>query len=108
MQHVTSKDSTHIAYEQLGQGPALVIVGGVRGDHQQVKAFPLQHNPEVLVQRGIRYLVSASPRLPSGWRDVAAGHPQHHGGGHQNTCEGDRSSTGYRLACQQPSVAAQW
>ena len=35
MQHVTSKDGTHIAYEQLGQGPALVMVCGVLGDHQQ-------------------------------------------------------------------------
>src|SRR5437588_7254048 len=35
MQHVTSKDGTIIAYEQSGQGPALVVVGGVLGDHQQ-------------------------------------------------------------------------
>ena len=35
MQHVTSKDGTRIAYEQSGQGPALVIVGGVLGDHMQ-------------------------------------------------------------------------
>ncbi len=35
MQQVTSKDGTSIAYEQTGQGPALVIVGGVLGDHQQ-------------------------------------------------------------------------
>jgi pimeloyl-ACP methyl ester carboxylesterase len=35
MQHVTSKDGTSIAYEKLGQGPALVIVCGVLGDHQQ-------------------------------------------------------------------------
>src|SRR5215469_2124180 len=35
MQHVTSKDGTHIAYEQSGQGPALVIVCGVLGDHHQ-------------------------------------------------------------------------
>jgi len=35
MQHVTSKDGTIIAYEQSGQGPALVIVGGVLGDHHQ-------------------------------------------------------------------------
>jgi len=35
MQHVTSKDGTHIAYEKLGQGPALVIVCGVLGDHHQ-------------------------------------------------------------------------
>ena len=35
MQHVPSKDGTHIAYEQSGQGPALVIVGGVLGDHRQ-------------------------------------------------------------------------
>jgi len=35
MQHVTSKDGTRIAYEQSGQGPALVIVGGVVGDHFQ-------------------------------------------------------------------------
>jgi pimeloyl-ACP methyl ester carboxylesterase len=35
MQHVTSKDGTIIAYERLGQGPALIIVGGVLGDHHQ-------------------------------------------------------------------------
>jgi pimeloyl-ACP methyl ester carboxylesterase len=35
MQHVTSKDGTSIAYEKTGQGPALVIVGGVLGDHAQ-------------------------------------------------------------------------
>src|SRR5262245_12417402 len=35
MQHVTSKDGTRIAYEQVGQGPALVIVGGVLSNHHQ-------------------------------------------------------------------------
>jgi pimeloyl-ACP methyl ester carboxylesterase len=35
MPHVTSKDGTIIAYEQSGQGPALVVVGGVLGDHHQ-------------------------------------------------------------------------
>jgi pimeloyl-ACP methyl ester carboxylesterase len=35
MQHVTSKDGTVVAYEQSGQGPALVVVGGVLGDHHQ-------------------------------------------------------------------------
>jgi pimeloyl-ACP methyl ester carboxylesterase len=35
MQHVTSKDGTIIAYEQSGQGPALVIVGCVLDDHTQ-------------------------------------------------------------------------
>src|SRR6516162_7172482 len=35
MQHVTSKDGTIIAYEKSGQGPALIIVCGVLGDHQQ-------------------------------------------------------------------------
>ena len=35
MRHVTSQDGTAIAYEQTGQGPALVIVGGVLGDHSQ-------------------------------------------------------------------------
>src|SRR5215472_12324025 len=35
MQHVTSKDGTSIAFEKVGQGPALVIVGGVLGDHTQ-------------------------------------------------------------------------
>lgn len=35
MKQVLSKDGTHIAYDQLGQGPALVIVGGVLGDHHQ-------------------------------------------------------------------------
>ena len=35
MQYVTSKDGTRIAYKQSGQGPALVIVCGVLGDHHQ-------------------------------------------------------------------------
>jgi pimeloyl-ACP methyl ester carboxylesterase len=35
MQYVTSKDGTRIAYEQSGQGPALVMVCGVLGDHHQ-------------------------------------------------------------------------
>jgi pimeloyl-ACP methyl ester carboxylesterase len=35
MQHVTSKDGTTIAYERIGVGPALVIVGGILGDHHQ-------------------------------------------------------------------------
>src|SRR2546427_8666950 len=32
---VTSKDGTRIAYEKPGQGPAVVIVGGVAGDRSQ-------------------------------------------------------------------------
>ncbi len=35
MSQVTSKDGTVIGYDQLGQGPALVIVGGVLGDRSQ-------------------------------------------------------------------------
>jgi pimeloyl-ACP methyl ester carboxylesterase len=35
MQHVTSKDGTSIAFEKIGQGPALLVVGGVLGDHTQ-------------------------------------------------------------------------
>jgi pimeloyl-ACP methyl ester carboxylesterase len=35
MQYITSKDGTRIAYEKTGQGPALVIVCGVLGDHHQ-------------------------------------------------------------------------
>lgn len=35
MQHVTSKDGTLIAYEKSGQGPAVIVVGGVLGDHRQ-------------------------------------------------------------------------
>lgn len=35
MSQVTSKDGTAIAYDRLGQGPALVIVGGVLGDRSQ-------------------------------------------------------------------------
>jgi hypothetical protein len=31
MHHVTSNDGTAIAFEKIGQGPALVIVGGVLG-----------------------------------------------------------------------------
>jgi pimeloyl-ACP methyl ester carboxylesterase len=32
---VTSKDGTEIAYEKSGQGPAVIIVGGVIGDRSQ-------------------------------------------------------------------------
>ena len=35
MHYVTSKDGTRIAYEQSGQGPTLVMVCGVLGDHHQ-------------------------------------------------------------------------
>ncbi|HEU5379451.1 MAG TPA: alpha/beta hydrolase [Ktedonobacteraceae bacterium] len=35
MPWVTSKDGTSIAYDRLGQGPAVVIVGGVLGDRSQ-------------------------------------------------------------------------
>src|ERR1051325_7513344 len=35
MSQVTSKDGTVIAFEKLGQGPAVVIVGGVLGDRSQ-------------------------------------------------------------------------
>jgi pimeloyl-ACP methyl ester carboxylesterase len=34
METVTSSDGTHIAFERLGEGPALVIVGGSLADHQ--------------------------------------------------------------------------
>jgi len=36
MQQVTSKDGTTIAYEQVGQGPALILVGGALNDHKAV------------------------------------------------------------------------
>jgi pimeloyl-ACP methyl ester carboxylesterase len=35
MSHVDSKDGTSLAFEQLGQGPAVVVVGGVLGDRSQ-------------------------------------------------------------------------
>src|SRR5207244_13071818 len=35
IQHVTLKEGTIIAFDKLGQGPALVVVGGVLGDHHQ-------------------------------------------------------------------------
>lgn len=35
MQHMISKDGTRIAYEQFGQGPALIIVGGLLDGHTQ-------------------------------------------------------------------------
>lgn len=35
MPEVTSKDGTIIAYDQIGQGPAVIIVGGVLGDRSQ-------------------------------------------------------------------------
>jgi pimeloyl-ACP methyl ester carboxylesterase len=34
MQHITSKDGTPIAYEKVGKGPALILVGGALNDHQ--------------------------------------------------------------------------
>jgi pimeloyl-ACP methyl ester carboxylesterase len=36
MQHITSKDGTPIAYEKVGQGPALILVGGALNDHTAV------------------------------------------------------------------------
>ena len=33
MEHVTSKDGVHIAYERCGQGPPLVLVHGSAADH---------------------------------------------------------------------------
>lgn len=35
MPQVTSKDGTTIAYDRIGQGPTVVIVGGVLGDRSQ-------------------------------------------------------------------------
>ena len=35
MPQVTSKDGTTIAYDRIGQGPAVVIVGGILGDRSQ-------------------------------------------------------------------------
>ena len=35
MPQVTSKDGTAIVYDQIGQGPAVVIVGGILGDRSQ-------------------------------------------------------------------------
>jgi len=35
MPQVPSKDGTTIAYDQIGQGPAVVIVGGILGDRSQ-------------------------------------------------------------------------
>jgi pimeloyl-ACP methyl ester carboxylesterase len=35
MHYVTSRDGTAIAFEKIGQGGALLIVGGVLGDHAQ-------------------------------------------------------------------------
>ncbi|SRR6266496_6390717 len=35
MPQVPSKDGTVIAYDRIGQGPALVIVGGTLGDRSQ-------------------------------------------------------------------------
>ena len=35
MPQVTSKDGTAIAYDLIGQGPAVVIVGGILGDRSQ-------------------------------------------------------------------------
>ena len=35
MPQVISKDGTAIAYDRLGQGPAVLIVGGILGDRSQ-------------------------------------------------------------------------
>src|SRR5260370_34993826 len=35
MQHVTSKDGTTIVYDRIGEGPALVIVGGLLDGRSQ-------------------------------------------------------------------------
>ncbi len=35
MPQVTSKDGTAIVYDRIGQGPAVVIVGGILGDRSQ-------------------------------------------------------------------------
>ncbi len=35
MQHVTSQDGTNIAFDRIGQGPAVILVGGVLGDRSQ-------------------------------------------------------------------------
>src|SRR6266566_2446209 len=35
MSQVTSKDGTAIAYDQVGKGPAVIVVGGVLGDRSQ-------------------------------------------------------------------------
>jgi pimeloyl-ACP methyl ester carboxylesterase len=36
MQHITSKDGTAIAYEKVGKGPALILIGGALNDHKAV------------------------------------------------------------------------
>jgi pimeloyl-ACP methyl ester carboxylesterase len=36
MQHITSQDGTPIAYEKVGKGPALILVGGALNDHKAV------------------------------------------------------------------------
>src|SRR6266705_3091773 len=35
MSQVTSKDGTTIAFEKSGQGPAVIVVGGILGDRSQ-------------------------------------------------------------------------
>ena len=35
MEKVTSKDGTTIMFERSGKGPAVVLVGGILGDHSQ-------------------------------------------------------------------------
>jgi len=34
MRQVVSEDGTRIAYDKIGQGPSLVIIGGALGDHR--------------------------------------------------------------------------
>src|SRR6478609_2191509 len=42
MQKVRSADGTHIAFEKLGQGPCVVLVGGAFCDHRaRVSGLPL-------------------------------------------------------------------
>ena len=58
MNQVTSKDGTVIVFEKSGQGPAVIVVGGILGDRSQQAP---------LAARGLRWRRS-SPSSSIRWR----------------------------------------
>ena len=61
---VTSKDGTRIAYEKSGQGPAVVIVGGVAGDRSQQAPLATLLAKQGRIDDAIAHLQSALKLKP--------------------------------------------
>jgi hypothetical protein len=67
MQYVTSKDGTRLPYEQSGQGPAIVIVGGILGDYLQQGVSILDtveqagYFDQPHLTRSLKYLIGQTP-----------------------------------------------